>query len=172
LKIVTTPMCEKILMMAGISDFVVSKDPDSVNADIAIVLSETKTDVKSIKLRLNTFKQIKNSTIMLSEVFGTKPLDLKIKEINDLVILKGNRNLKVKVYSDFLKDIVEDLGFRVVEKDPDFLVFPDYMKNDISAEIKGKKVIEIPSHKNVSEDPLKRAELRYKLLERELCTRL
>ena len=55
MKIVTTPMCEEILKLAGLKEYQVSLNPDSTDADIAVVLSETNTDMQSIKLKLNTF---------------------------------------------------------------------------------------------------------------------
>ena len=83
LKIVTTPMCEEILKLAGILDYIVSKEPDSVKADIAVVLSETNLSTKSIKIKLNTFMQIKESIKMLSKTFETTPLDYRIRNIEN-----------------------------------------------------------------------------------------
>lgn len=170
MKVVTTPMCEEIVKIAGINDYIVNINPDSVKADIAIILSETKLSMKSIKIKLNTFSQIKGSIELLKTEFGTVPLDYKINDIeksgND-----QNRNIKIKVYSNFLKDIVEDMGFRIVDEDYDFVVYPDYMRDKIN-EIKDNiKIVEIPSHKNVSSSPIKRAKMRYNILEKELCTR-
>jgi segregation and condensation protein B len=51
------------------------------------------------------------------------------------------------------------------------VVYPDYMKDDVRAEIKDKKAVEIPSHKNAPRNPFKRAEMRYHILERNLCTK-
>ena len=169
LKIVTTPMCEEIVRLAGIPDYIVSKDPDSVKADIAVVLSETNLSTESIKIKLNTFSQIKGSIEMLSKTFETIPLDYKIKYMENSK-RNENRKIKVKVYSNFLKETVEDMGFKIVSDDYDFVVYPDYMKNKIINEIEDKiKVVEIPSHKNVSLDAIKRAEIRYNALEKELC---
>ena len=40
MEIVVTPMCEKILLWAGISDYVVNKHPDmEKNADMAVRLA-------------------------------------------------------------------------------------------------------------------------------------
>jgi segregation and condensation protein B len=166
LKVVTTPMCEEVVKLAGVSNYVVSKTPDSVGADIAVVLSETELSTKSIKIKINTFSQIKESIEMLSETFGTIPLNYEIK---DTVNLKKNENrkIKVKVHSNFLKEIVEDMGFSVVDADYDFVVYPDYMKNEIVNE--NIKTVEIPSHKNVPLNAIKRAEMRYNILEKKLC---
>lgn len=166
LKIVTTPMCEEIVKLAGISNYVVSKTPDSAGAEIAVVLSETELSTKSIKIKLNTFSQIKESIEMLSEMFGTTPLDYKIKDIK-YSKKDENRKIKVKVHSNFLKEIVEDMGFSVANEDYDFVVYPDYMKNKIVN--KKAETVEIPSHKNVPLNPIKRAEMRYNILEKELC---
>lgn len=164
LKVVTTPMCEEIVKLAGISNYVVTKTPDSAGSDIAIVLSETKLSTKSIKIKLNTFSQIKESIEMLSGMFKTSPLNYKIKEI---VPLEKNRKIKVKVYSNFLEEIVKDMGFEVVDEDYNFVVYPDYMKEDVVNET--VETVEIPSHKNVPLSAIKRAEMRYNILEKRLC---
>ena len=41
MKIVTTPMCEEIVKLAGIKDYIVDKNPDNQEGDLAIVLSES-----------------------------------------------------------------------------------------------------------------------------------
>jgi len=166
LKIVTTPMCEEIVKLAGISDYVVSKTPDSVRADMAVVLSETELSTKSIKIKLNTFSQIEESIETLSETFGTIPLDYKLRDSAGSKKNK-NRKIKVKVYSNFLKEILEDIGFEIVNEDYDFVVYPDYMKNEIINE--NVESVEIPSHKNVPLNAIKRAEMRYDILEKKLC---
>jgi len=55
MKIYTTPMCQEIVQMAGVSIFTVKEDRNFEGADLVIVLSETETDVQSIKIKLNTF---------------------------------------------------------------------------------------------------------------------
>ncbi len=164
LKVVTTPMCEEIVKLAGISNYAVNKAPDSVGADIAVVLSETTLSTESIKIKLNTFSQIKESIELLSERFETSPLNYEIKEIK---CTQKNRKIKVKVYSNFLKEIVKDMGFNVVDKDYNFVVYPDYMKENVVNE--NVETIEIPSHKNVPLSAIKRAEMRYNILEKRLC---
>ena len=174
MKIVTTPMCEDVLKLAGIKEFDVNSDPDSTDSDIAVVLSETNTIMKSVKVKLNTFTQIKNSVEMLRDMFETDideydPQDYIFSEFNRSV----NRKIKVKVYSNFLKDIVNDLGFTLVTGNHHYLVYPDYIKNELFDEIitMGDRAVEVPSHKNAPKNPLKRAEIRYKLLEKKLCTK-
>ncbi len=174
MKIVTTPMCEDVLKLAGIKEYDVNSDPDSTDADIAVVLSETNTIMKSVKVKLNTFTQIKNSVEMLRDMFDIDvveydPQDYIFNEFNRSL----NRKIKVKVYSNFLKDIVNDLGFTLVSENHHYLVYPDYTKNEIFEEIiiLGDRAVEVPSHKNASKNPIKRAEIRYKLLEKKLCTK-
>ncbi|MGZ7067835.1 MAG: hypothetical protein ACXVHT_06020 [Methanobacterium sp.] len=168
LKVVTTPMCEEIVKIAGIKEYTVSKNPESVKADIAIVLSETELSINSIKIQVNTFTQIKKSIDLLEKEFGTVQLDYKIKNVAKPEDVKI-RNIKIKVYSNFLKDIVEDMGFNIVEEDYDFVVYPDYMRDKINELEDNIKIIEIPSHKDVPLNPIKRAEMRYNILEKELC---
>lgn len=166
LKIVTTPMCEEILKIAGVSEYIVNKNPDNVKADIAVVLSETEPSIESIKIKLNTFSQIYHSIELISAKFNTNPSDYKMKEV---MYPQNNRKIKVRVYSNFLKDIVEDMGFKIVKEDYDFVVYPDYMKDKINEIEDNIKVVEIPSHKNVPLNPIERAEMRYNILEKELC---
>ncbi len=114
MKIVTTPMCEDVLRLAGINEFDVNSDPDSTDSDIAVVLSETHTNMKSVKVKLNTFSQIKDSVGMLREMFDTDAVeydhqDYIFREFNR----SENRNIKVKVYSNFLKEIVNDLWIHI-----------------------------------------------------------
>jgi len=168
-KIVTTPMCEKILQLAGINDYAVTRHPEMVKEDIVITLSETKIYSKSIKIKLNTFSQINESIKKLSEIFETVPLEYKI---NNSKYSKCNKNIKIKVYSNFLKEIIEDMGFKVVHENFDYIVYPDYMKDKIRDEIKdNEKAVQIPSHKNVPLDPIERARMRYNILEKSLCTK-
>ena len=174
MKIVTTPMCEDVLNLAGIKEFDVNSDPDSTDSDIAVVLSETNTIMKSVKVKLNTFTQIKNSVEMLRDMFETDVIEY---DPQDYILSESNRSLnrkiKVKVYSNFLKDIVNDLGFTLVTGNHHYLVYPDYIKNKLFDEIitMGDRAVEVPSHKNAPKNPLKRAEIRYKLLEKKLCTK-
>lgn len=189
--IVTTPMCEKILEFAGISEYKVNKNPDNETGDLSILLSENKTKMDSLNIKLNTFSQIKDSIIEVSKLgvdenISKSPVsEEKIKDIfaqysiaNDWIFDKRkdlrekNSKIKVKVYSKFLKDIVEDMGFSIIDSDEessdfDYIVLPDYMNiKDINnySNSRDYGVISIPTHKNVSEDPIRRAELRYSIL--------
>ncbi len=183
--IVTTPMCEDILRLVGISDFTVTKDQDYTNADFAVVLSETKnienSTTRFIKLKLNTFSQIEQSIKNILKVLNTQTRSLGLNKQQKYSYLiasysqckrNANRKIKVKVYSNFLKEIVEDMGYFVITDDNyDYLVYPDYLKNEITKEINfaGEKAIELPSHKNAPLNAIKRAKIRYQILEKNLC---
>ncbi|HSO25251.1 MAG TPA: hypothetical protein VLR54_01385 [Methanobacteriaceae archaeon] len=217
MRIVATPMCEEILIMAGITDYLVNKHPDMEEADFAVVLSETETQMPSLKIKLNTFPQIKESILKIAEIYNSAinsqlnsnyPLNDLDYPLTDLdlnlsltlskispwanskqkkILRKNNRKIKVKVYSLFLKDIIEDMGYLVVGENPDFVVFPDYLEEkitkttDIQINSKDKskidesdkyndvKYLKVPSHGDVPINPLERAAMRYKLLEGELC---
>jgi len=64
MKIATTPMCQEILRLAGVSQFQIIRDGVYRDVDVAVVLSETKThddtSTEFIKLKLNTFNQIED----------------------------------------------------------------------------------------------------------------
>jgi segregation and condensation protein B len=173
MKIVATPMCKDVMRLAGVKKFHVSSDPDSTDAEIAVVLSETNTVMKSVKLKLNTFLQIKDSVEMLRDMFGIIEVENLSFKVNIKSSKSENRKIKVRVYSNFLRDIVDDLGFSVVSEDQnyDYLVYPDYFRDKLSDEIvtMGDYVVEVPTHKNAPKNPVKRAEMRYKLLEKKIC---
>jgi len=185
MKIVTTPMCQEILRLAGVSKFQVITDGFYGDADVVILLSETETHKNSgiqfIKLKLNTFSQIDKSITMISDLLGTEPLNgpedrQGIASLKRLYQSKGpeNQKIKVKVYSNFLGEIVKDIGFTVVDGDNyDFLVYPDYMKEKLKEDIAyaGERAIELPSHKNTPLNPIERAKMRYQILEKSLCMR-
>ena len=101
-------------------------------------------------------------------------------------IRESNKDKKVKVYSEFLKDIVSDIGATVIdfkynkdendadnlELDYDYLVYPDYLEEEVlkrenlgSVEFKSIKIL---SHNNISKDPILKAESRYNALINEM----
>lgn len=177
MKIVTTPMCQEILRFAGVSAFQVIKDGVYGDADVAVVLSETKThgntSTEFIKLKLNTFNQIEEGIKLISSRLGTEPLKKGLNKELSNQRKAENRKIKVKVYSHFLKDIAEDMGFTIVTDDScDFLIYPDYLKKELKEEIQetGGRAVELPSHRNAPSNPIKRAEMRYQILE-STCTR-
>jgi len=184
MKIYTTPMCQEVVRLAGFSKYTVKQDHDFTGADLAIVLSETETDSPNIKIKLNTFKQIYESIDIISNTLKTEKLDMgewgddySIHVSRERVVMDERKKIKVKVYSNFIREIVDDMGFSVVKEKPDYIVFPDYLKDDqnddLMDEIKfmGSRAVEIPSHKKAPLNPLERAQIRYEILESKLCTK-
>jgi segregation and condensation protein B len=169
MKIVTTPMCEEIVKLAGISDYVVNKHPNSEDGDFAILLSESKVDMDCLAIKINTPSQIFDSIKKVSALSSAELSDEEItsffrqynlcfKYLND----DFKRDIDVKVYSEFLKDIVLDLGFNIVDKNYDYVVFPDYLKDRV---VESDNLVEIPSHNNISKNPFEKIEVRYAILE-------
>ena len=205
--VVTTPMCRQIVEWAGLKEFKVNKFPDEEEGDFAILLSESKVKMDSLAIKTNTFRQIKESIKTVSKALFEKNLiekaigDEEIEAIfNDYKddalyalldenefneIRKSNKDKKVKVYSEFLKDIVLDIGADVIDftydkngndedkandlgMDFDYLVYPDYLEEEVLKRENLKsnefKVIKILSHNNISKDPILKAESRYEIL--------
>ena len=205
--VVTTPMCKQIVEWAGLKEFKVNKFPDEEEGDFAILLSESKVKMDSLAIKTNTFRQIKESIKTVSKALFEKNLiekaigDEEIEAIfNDYKddalyalldenefneIRKSNKDKKVKVYSEFLKDIVLDIGADVIDftydkngndedkandlgMDFDYLVYPDYLEEEVLKRENLKsnefKVIKILSHNNISKDPILKAESRYEIL--------
>ena len=169
MKIVTTPMCEEIVKLAGITDYAVNKFPDEEDGDLAILLSESKVEMDSLPIKLNTPSQIFESIKKVSKIAGNELSDEDV-----MAFFKGHglsckylnsnfkRDVNVKVYSEFLKDIVLDVGFNIVEENPDFIIYPDYLKEKVQETY---NLVEIPSHSFVSKNPFERIEARYSILE-------
>ena len=210
--VVTTPMCKQIVEWAGLDDFKVNKHPDNEDGDFAILLSESKVKMDSLAIKINTFGQIKESIKIVSDILFEK--DLIEKAIDDEAIQsifksyentdglkyalldeaelnkirENNKGKKVKVYSEFLKDIVRDIGANVIdfeydkdekfekneehenhlELDYDYLVYPDYLEEEVlkreDLDAEDEKFIKILSHNNISKDPILKAESRYDTL--------
>jgi segregation and condensation protein B len=184
MKIFTTPMCQEVVRLAGVSKYTVKQENNFEGADLAIVLSETDTNIPSIKIKLNTFKQIYESIDLISNNLETEKLDSSeweddcfINVCREKETMDERKKIKVKVYSKFIREIVDDMGFSLVTEKPDFIVFPDYLKEDMNTDIlreiefMGCRAVEIPSHKNTPLNPLKRAQMRYNILESRLCTK-
>ena len=193
--VVTTPMCKQIVEWAGLKKFKVNKFPDEEEGDFAILLSESKVKMDSLAIKTNTFRQIKESIKTVSKALFEKNLiekaigDEEIEAIfNDYKddalyalldenefneIRKSNKDKKVKVYSEFLKDIVLDIGADVIDftydkngnykdkandlgMDFDYLVYPDYLEEEVLKRENLKsnefKVIKILSHNNISKE--------------------
>ncbi|WP_298501396.1 hypothetical protein [uncultured Methanobrevibacter sp.] len=169
MKIVTTPMCEEIVKLAGIKDYAVNKHPDEKDGDLAILLSESKVKMDSLPIKLNTPSQIFESIKKVSELTQNELSDEDILEFfrdyelsRKYLDCEFERNINVKVYSEFLKDIVLDMGFAISENDFDYVVYPDYLKSRVTEDV---NLVEIPSHGDISKNPFERIEVRYAILE-------
>jgi hypothetical protein len=68
MKIITTPMCEEIVRLAGVSDYIVNKNPDEEDGDLAILLSESKVKMNSLAIKINTPSQVFESIKKVSEI--------------------------------------------------------------------------------------------------------
>ena len=189
--VVTTPMCKEIVEWAGLSDFKVNKHPDKEDGDFAILLSESRTEMDSLAIKLNTFSQIAQSIIAVSNSLYDKGLiedRVSYDEVNRIFedfdsdfisfwfedmdkIRENNSSKSVKVYSEFLKDIVNDIGARIVDSNEssgyDYVVYPDYLEDEVKAGEDADGLltfIEMPTHGNVSKSPIERAQQRYSIL--------
>ena len=169
MKIVTTPMCEEIVRLAGVSDYTVNKHPDEGEGDLAILLSESKVKMDSYPIKINTPSQVFESIKKVSEITGNELSDEDVTAFfDDFEMCKKylnsdfKRDINVKVYSNFIKDIVLDMGFNIVSDNFDFVIYPDYLKNEV---LESENLVEIPSHNSISKNPFEKIEMRYSLLE-------
>ncbi len=170
MKIVTTPMCEEIVKLAGITDYTVNKFPKKEDGDLAILLSESKVDMDCLPIKINTPRQVFESIKKVSKINGNELSDMDIQRFfqdHELAQKYLNadfkRDVDVKVYSEFLKDIVLDLGFNIVSDDFDYVIYPDYLKDKV---IETENLVEIPSHNSISKNPFEKIEARYAILEK------
>ena len=85
MKIITTPMCEDILKIAGLNDYKVVKPNQINNADVAILLSETKSEIPKISIKLNTYQQVYDNILMLADEFDTKADETILEDIKELL---------------------------------------------------------------------------------------
>lgn len=171
MRIVTTPMCEEVVRLAGIKEYKVNKNPDLEKGDLAILLSESKVEMDSLAIKLNTPKQLFDSIKEVSKLTDNELGDEEVlKFFNDyelaLKYLENHKNphVKVKVLSNFLRDIIINIGFEISDEDYDYVVYPDYLKDDVLNE--SSQCVEIPSHTFVSKNPFERIETRYGILEK------
>ena len=170
MKIVATPMCEEIVKLAGITDYTVNKFPKEDDGDLAILLSESKVDMDCLPIKINTPKQVFESIKKVSKINGNELSDMDIQRFfQDYELAEKylnsdfKRDVDVKVYSEFLKDIVLDLGFNIVSDDFDYVIYPDYLKDKV---IETENLVEIPSHNSISKNPFEKIEVRYAILEK------
>ena len=169
MKIVTTPMCEEIVRLAGIENYALNKFPEKSDGDLAILLSESKVEMDAVQIKINTSTQIFESIKKVSSIAGNELSDDEILSYFDAYELcrkylnsDFRRDVNVKVYSEFLKDIVSDAGFNIVSDGFDYVIYPDYLKDKVT---ESENTVEIPSHNSVSKNPFDKAELRYGILE-------
>lgn len=169
MKIVTTPMCEEIVKLAGISDYAVNKHPTKEDGDLAVLLSESKVEMDAMPIKINTPKQVFDSIKQVSKIEGSELSDDEISMFfEDYELSKKylnsdfKRDVKVKVYSEFLKDIVLDVGFDIVSNDFDYVIYPDYLGDKV---VEDENLVEIPSHNSISKNPFEKIEVRYGILE-------
>lgn len=169
MKIVTTPMCEEIVRLAGVSDYVINKHPTEEDGDLAILLSESKVDMDAMPIKINTPKQVFESIREVSKIAGNNLSDDEILVFfEDYELSKKylnsdfERNVNVKVYSEFLKDLVLDVGFKIDSESFDYVIYPDYLKDNVT---ETENLVEIPSHNSISKNPFEKIEVRYGILE-------
>lgn len=169
MKIVTTPMCEEIVRLAGGTDYAVKKFPKKEDGDLAILLSESKVEMESLPIKINTPKQVFESIKEVSKIVGNELSDRDIQGFfDDYELAKKylnssfKRDVNIKVYSEFLKDIVLDMGFNIDSKNFDYVIYPDYLKEKVE---ESENLVEIPSHNSISKNPFEKIELRYAILE-------
>lgn len=168
MKIVTTPMCEEIVRLAGIDEYVVNKFPQKGDGDLAILLSESKVEMDALQIKINTSRQIFESIREVSKLKCELSDGEILKHFSDYRLCRKyldsdfERDVNVKVYSEFLKDIVSDVGFNIVSDSFDYVIYPDYLSDKVE---ETENLVEIPSHNAVSKNPLDKAELRYSILE-------
>ena len=162
-------MCEEIVRLAGIKDYAVNKFPQKDDGDLAILLSESRVEMDAIQIKINTSTQIFESIKKISGLAGNELSDEEIMSYFDdyelcRKYLNSNfkRDVSVKVYSEFLRDIVSDVGFNICTDGFDYVIYPDYLKDKV---IETENTVEIPSHNSVSKTPFDKAELRYGILE-------
>ncbi len=169
MKIVTTPMCEEIVRLAGVTDYTVNKFPSKEDGDFAILLSESKLKMEGLAIKINTPLQVFESIKKVSKINGNELSDMDVHRFfDDYKLAKKyldsnfKREVNVKVYTEFLKDIAIDLGFNLVSDKFDYVIYPDYLKDNV---MEAENLVEIPSHNNISKNPFEKIEERYAILE-------
>ena len=169
MKIVTTPMCEEIVKLAGFSDYTVNKHPTSEEGDLAILLSESKVEMNAMPIKINTPRQVFESIREVSKIAGSELDDEEILSFfEDYELSKKylnsdfKKDVNVKVYSEFLKDIALDVGFNIDSESFDYVIYPDYLKDNV---METENLVEIPSHNSISKNPFEKIEVRYAILE-------
>lgn len=170
MRIITTPMCEEVVKLAGIKEYKVNKNPDLEDGDLAILLSESKVKMDSLAIKLNTplqlFESIREVSKLNEELSDDEILEFFKGYKYCLKYLKNhdNSHVRVKVLSNFLMDIIYNIGFVICDEGYDYLIYPDYLAEKTLNE--SAELVEIPSHTFVSKSPFERIETRYEILEK------
>ena len=171
--VVTTPMCKEIVEWAGLADFKVNKHPDNEDGDFAILLSAQSIIAVSNSLYDKGLIEDRVSYDDVNRIFEDLDSEFINSWFEDMdTIRNSNSGKSVKVYSEFLKDIVKDIGAKIVDSKAvdgyDYVVYPDYLTDKVksSEDIDDDSLtfIEIPTHGNVSKSPVERAKQRYSIL--------
>ena len=144
MKIVTTPMCEELVKLVGIKNYKVNKHPNKDDGDFE--------SIKKIDFNNNLTDE------EIISFFDNYPLAKKY--LNNNV----KNSIHIKVYSNFLKDTAESMGFTIDDENYDYVVYPDYLADEVQNET--QTLIEISSHNFVSKNPFVRLEKRYEILEK------
>ena len=100
MKIVTTPMCEEIVRLAGIKDYAVNKFPQKGDGDLAILLSESRVEMDAIQIKINTSNQIFES---IKKISGLADEELSDEEI--LSYFDDYELCRKYLNSDFKRDV-------------------------------------------------------------------
>ena len=125
--------------------------------------------MESLPIKINTPNQVFESIRKVSEIAAKRLSDDEILTFFDDYELARKylnstfkRDIAVKVYSEFLKDIVLDVGFKIDSENFDYVIYPDYLKDRV---LESENLVEIPSHNSISKNPFEKIEMRYSLLE-------
>ena len=164
----------KVLFMSktnlSIREFIDTADEnfDEVEKYINMSTSLTGENLKSFHVKMWLF------THGLATLIACKAVNLTDEEIisffDNYPLAKKylNNNVKnsihIKVYSNFLKDTAESMGFTIDDENYDYVVYPDYLADEVQNET--QTLIEISSHNFVSKNPFVRLEKRYEILEK------
>ena len=100
MKIVTTPMCEEIVRLAGVTDYTVNKFPKKEDGDLAILLSESKVEMNALPIKINTPTQVFESIMEVSKVTGNEISDDEIE-----ASFEGYTLAKKSLNSNFKRDV-------------------------------------------------------------------
>lgn len=99
MKIITTPMCEDVLRISGLTEYQVVNPDEIKDADIAILLSETRSEIPKLSIKLNTFSQVYESVLKIQSRFNTEINQEEMEIIKNLI----DENNEKKIIEKILK---------------------------------------------------------------------